>query len=61
MTSPIILKKMTLLVALLMDLLTTGGDGQTRWLLSVAKVPGRWKYIIKQYGCYNKYLTVFGH
>ena len=53
MISPIILKKMSLLVALLMYLLTTGGDGQTcytwyRWLLSVAKVPDRRKHIIKQ-------------
>ena len=56
-------KKMSLLVALLMDLLTTGGDGQTwyRWLLSVAKVADRWRHAIKQYGCYNKYVTVFGH
>ena len=42
------------------------GDDQTyytwyRWLLSVAKVPDRWKHIIKQYGYYNKYVTVFGH
>ena len=59
-------EKMSLLVALLMDLLTTGGYGQTcytrlRWLLSVAKVPDRWKHVIKQYGCYNKCVTVFGH
>ena len=55
MTSPIILKKKSLLVTLLIDLLTIGEDGETcytwyRWLLSVAKVPNRWKHIIKQWG-----------
>ena len=59
-------EKMSLLVVLLMDLLTTRGDCQTyyiwyRSLLSVAKIPARWKHIIKQYGYYNKYVTVFGH
>ena len=25
--------------------------------ISVAKVPDRWRHVIKQYGCYNKYVT----
>ena len=27
---------------------------------SVAKAPERWKHNIKQYRCYNKYITIFG-
>ena len=26
---------------------------------SLAKVPERWKHIIKQHRCYNKYITIF--
>ena len=58
--------KMPLLVAVLTHLLATGGDGRKCLhgivgclATSVAKVPDRWKHIIKQHNCCNKYITIF--
>ena len=61
MTSPIILEK-----AFLSGVLTQGEmarhviHGIVGCLAtSVVKVPEKWKHIIKQHRCYNKYISIF--